>query len=343
MCPQAQAAADRRDLIANVLAAPYQANRMSSLFETVLFVFGLVALGYLCGISGYLKPEVGDSVSEFAVRLALPLLLFRTMAQADFHGAAPWALWATYFCAAAITWAAGHLTVTRIFGRDSAAGVVGGVCAAFSNTVLLGIPFMLGIYGKRGVEILSLIVSIHTATMMFASIVLFEIFGQSRGGAGRWRELATAFLRKLFANPLIIGIMAGLLWRSGGLAMPVLAQRFVDALADTAGPLALFAMGLGLKKFGISGNLMPSVTLSALKLMLMPALVLAMAVLLGLPPLAAKVAVATASLPSGVNSYLIAVQFRTGEALASSQMTIATIAAVVTTAVWLMVAQAVFG
>jgi predicted permease len=55
------------------------------------------------------------------------------------------------------------------------------------------------------------------------------------------------------------------------------------------------------------------------------------------------VAVATASMPSGVNSYLIAVQFRTGEALASSQMTIATIAAVVTTAFWLTIAQAVFG
>jgi predicted permease len=122
-----------------------------------------------------------------------------------------------------------------------------------------------------------------------------------------------------------------------------LAQRFIDAIADTAGPLALLAMGLGLRKFGISGNLLPSVILSALKLMFMPAVALAAAWALDLPPLAAKVAVATASMPSGVNSYLIAVQFRTGEALASSQMTLATIAAVVTTAFWLAVAHAVFG
>ena len=74
---------------------------MSSLIETVLFVFGLVALGYACGVFGYLRPEIGDAVSEFAVRLALPLLLFRTMAQANFHGAAPWALWASYFFAVA--------------------------------------------------------------------------------------------------------------------------------------------------------------------------------------------------------------------------------------------------
>jgi predicted permease len=316
---------------------------MSSLVETVLFVFGLVALGYACGVSGYLKPAIGDAVSEFAVRLALPLLLFRTMAQADFHGAAPWALWATYFFAAAVTWVAAHLVITRIFGRDSASGIVGGVCAAFSNTVLLGIPFMLGVYGKSGVEILSLIVSVHMIAMLIASVVLFELFGRRGRPPKGWRELLEGFLQKLAANPLIVGIAAGLLWRMTGLALPSLAQRFVDAIADTAGPLALFAMGLGLRKFGISGNLLPSITLSALKLVFMPAVALAAAWALGLPPLAAKVAVATASMPSGVNSYLIAVQFRTSEALASSQMTLATVAAVVTTAFWLAAAHAVFG
>jgi predicted permease len=316
---------------------------MSSLVETVLFVFGLVALGYACGVSGYLKPAIGDAVSEFAVRLALPVLLFRTMAKADFHDAAPWALWAAYFFAVAVTWIAGHMTVTRIFDRDSAAGIVGGVCAAFSNTVLLGIPFMLGVYGRGGVEVLSLIVSVHMVSMMIASIVLFELFGKSERAPGRWRELVVDFVRKLVSNPIIIGIAAGLLWRLVGLELPSLGKRFVDAIADTAGPLALFAMGLGFRKFGISGNLLPSIVLSALKLMLMPAMALAAAWALGLPPLAAKVAVATASMPSGVNSYLIAVQFRTGEALASSQMTLATIAAVVTTAFWLAVAQAVFG
>ena len=316
---------------------------MSSLVETVLFVFGLAALGYISGLCGYLKPAIGDAVAEFAVKVALPVLLFRTMAHADFHGAAPWTLWTVYFFAAAVTWVAGHLTVTRIFGRDSAAGVVGGVSAAFSNSVLLGIPFMLGVYGKDGVEILSLIVSVHLAVMMIASIVLFEIFGEGGKAPGRWRELVVGFLFKLFGNPIIVGILAGFAWHLTGLALPSLPERFVDAIADTAGPLALFAMGLSLRKFGISGNLLPSVTLSVLKLMLMPAVVLAAAWMLGLPPLAAKVAVATASMPTGVNSYLIAVQFRTGQGLASSQLTLSTVAAVVTTVFWLAVAHAVFG
>ena len=161
---------------------------MSPLTETVLFVFGLVALGYCAGWSGYLKAQTGEGLSEFAVGVAMPLLLFRTMISADFHGAAPWRLWAAYFAAAIVAWAAGSFVTTQIFGRDSAAGVVGGVAASFSNTVLLGIPFILGVFGQEGIDVLSLIISIHLPTMMIASIILFELFGRTgREPAPRWR------------------------------------------------------------------------------------------------------------------------------------------------------------
>jgi malonate transporter and related proteins len=316
---------------------------MSPLTETVLFVFGLVALGYSAGWSGYLKTQTGDGLSEFAVGVAMPLLLFRTMVSADFHGAAPWRLWAAYFTAVVVAWAAGSFVTTQLFGRDSAAGVVGGVATAFSNLVLLGIPFTLGVFGQEGVDVLSLLVSVHLPTMMIASIIMFELFGRSDREPRPVLTLAADFARKIIVNPLIVGILAGLAWRITSLPLPGLALRFVDALAGIAGPLALFAMGLGLRRFGISGNVRLAFTLSLLKLFLMPAAALVMAWLLGLPPLSAKVAVAAAGLPSGINSYLIAVQFGTGQALASSQMTIATAGAVVTTAFWLSVAQAVFG
>ncbi|RWG39053.1 AEC family transporter [Mesorhizobium sp.] len=315
---------------------------MSPLIETVLFVFGLVALGYLAGLTGYLKAEAGEAIAEFAVGVAMPLLLFRTMVNADFHGAAPWSFWGAYFTAAAVTWAGGHLVITRVFGRDARAGVVGGVSSAFSNLVLLGIPFVLGTFGPSGFEVLSLLISVHLPTMIMASIILFEIFGRGDEHVHPLR-IIRRFFRKLLSNPLIIGILAGWAWRITGLPLPGLAVRLVDALANIAGPVALFAMGLGLCRFGISGNVRPALALSALKLLLMPAVALGLVWLFGLPPLSAKVAVVAAALPSGVNSYLIATQFNTGQALASNQMTIATACAVVTTAFWLTVVVHVFG
>ncbi|WP_421912623.1 AEC family transporter [Mesorhizobium sp.] len=316
---------------------------MSPLTETVLFVFSLVALGYLAGLTGYLKPASGEGISDFAVSVAMPLLLFQTMVNADFHGVAPWSLWSAYFIAVALTWAAGHLVITRIFGRDARAGIVGGVSSSYSNVVLLGAPFILGIFGSDGFEVLSLLVSVHLPIMMIASIVLFEMFGRSGNEPVHPLRVVRSFLRKLLVNPLIIGILAGLAWRIGGTPLPGLVSRLVDALASTAGPVALFAMGLSLRRFGITGNVRPALALSTLKLFLMPALVLGLVWLFGLPPLTAKVAVVVAALPSGINSYLIAVQFNTGQALASNQMTIATACAAVTTSFWLAVVGQVFG
>ncbi|MBZ9846472.1 AEC family transporter [Mesorhizobium sp. CA14] len=316
---------------------------MTPLTETVLFVFSLVALGYLAGLTGYLKPVSGEGISGFAINVAMPLLLFQTMVKADFHGVTPWSLWGAYFAAAAITWTAGHLVMTRLFERDARAGIVGGVSSAYSNVVLLGAPFVLGIFGASGFEVLSLLVSVHLPIMMMTSIVLFEMFGRGSGETVHPLRVVKSFLRRLFINPLIIGILAGLAWRLTGAPMPNLVERLVDTLAGTAGPVALFAMGLSLRRFGISGNIRPALALSVLKLFLMPALVLAFVWLLGLPPLTAKVAVVVAALPSGINSYLIAVQFNTGQALASNQMTLATASAVVTTSFWLTVVIHVFG
>ncbi|RTL98610.1 MAG: AEC family transporter [Hyphomicrobiales bacterium] len=316
---------------------------MTPLTETVLFVFSLVALGYLAGLTGYLKPASGEGISEFAVNVAMPLLLFQTMVKSDFHGVTPWSLWGAYFAAVAITWAAGHLVMTQLFGRDARAGIVGGVSSAYSNVVLLGAPFILGVFGASGFEVLSLLVSVHLPIMMMASIVLFEVFGRGSGETVHPLRVVKSFLRRLFINPLIIGILAGLAWRLTGVPLPDLVERLVDTLADTAGPVALFAMGLSLRRFGISGNIRPALALSGLKLFLMPALVLLFVWLLGLPPLTSKVAVVVAALPSGINSYLIAVQFNTGQALASNQMTLATASAVVTTSFWLTVVVHIFG
>jgi malonate transporter len=314
---------------------------MSAVIETALFIFGLIACGYVCGATGYLKTEIGDSLSAFAVGVALPLLLFRTITQADFAGT-PWGLWAAYFASVIVAWTVGHLVTTRIFGRDSQAGVVGGVSSAFSNLVLLGAPFTLGVFGQPGFELLSLLIAIHLPIMLMASKILFQLYGRQKGGAFEPLAFLRVFLKQLLRNPLVIGILLGLLWRLGGLPLPGLAQQLVEALADIAAPLALFAMGLSLRKFGISGNVRPALVLSSVKLLLMPAVALAAALLLGLPPLTAQVVVAAASLPSGVNSYLIATQFGTGQALASNQMTIATAAAIFTTSFWLAVLQALF-
>lgn len=318
---------------------------MPPFVETILVVFTLIALGYLAAVFRLLKPATGDGLTDFVFTIAVPLLLFRILATAEFDHGAPWALWAAYFTSVLVTWTTAHFIIRTGFGRDARSGVVAGVTSGFSNLVLLGLPFMTGVYGEDGLAILSQIVSVHMPIMMGASVLLFE-WALKRDGAATESKtvfaLFVGFLRQLFSNPLIIGIVCGTIVRFSGLQLPVVADRVISNLGGIAGPLALFAMGISLRGYGIRGQVPQAVSLVTLKLTLMPAVALGMALLLGLPELPAKVVVAAASLPAGVNSWLIAERMGTGQRLASTSMTLGTAIAAATTGLWLLIAEAVF-
>lgn len=312
---------------------------MSALAQSVTFIFSVVALGFLSGRSGLLRGQ-GEQLAEFVANVALPVLLFRTMITSDFGAVAPWLLWAVYFGAVAVSWGLGQAFAYFVMGRDGRGSIVAGVAACFSNLVLLGLPFTLAVFGEEGVSVLSLIVAVHLPSMLAVSLVLLSV----GGGAGAPRGLAALreFVRALATNSMVVGIAAGLLWRLSGLALPALPMRLVDTFAGVAGPVALFAMGMGLGRFPLTANLRQTFQIVFLKLAVMPAVALAVAYAAGLPPLTAKVVVVAASLPTGINPYLLAVRFGTGQGLASNSLTVGTLLAALTTSLWLVVCEFVF-
>jgi malonate transporter len=85
---------------------------MPPFVETILVVFALIAIGFgpAAGVR-LIRSETGDGLSDFVFTIAVPLLLFRTIATASFDHGAPWALWLTYFTAVLVTWTMAHLTI----------------------------------------------------------------------------------------------------------------------------------------------------------------------------------------------------------------------------------------
>jgi predicted permease len=157
--------------------------------------------------------------------------------------------------------------------------------------------------------------------------------GVDTGRAGQ----AATIAKGLVGNPIIIGLAAGALWRVSGIPFVGLPADLISRLADVASTLALFAMGMSLRRYGIRGNIRAGVLLTVLKLLVMPALVLLLARAIALPSVAAKVVVIAAACPTGVTPFLVAGRFRTGEGLASNAITISTVLAVATIAFWLHV------
>ena len=315
---------------------------MTDILAIVLPVFGLIGIGAAIAWTKVLSHSAGDALSEFVFVVAIPLLIFRIVATADFSGISAWRLWLAFFAAFAVSWAVGTLLTRRLFGRDARAGLVAGLAAGYGNTTLIGLPLAIAAFGADGSVPMALIIAVQLPIMMTV-VALLMVRAERLDGIGSGpanpSAVAQSIVENLLANPIVIGMVAGVAWRLSGIVLSGLVADLVNRLADVASTLALFAMGMTLRKYGVRGRVIAGLVLTFLKLMLMPAVVLALALLVGLPSFAAKVVVIAAACPTGVTPFLVAGRFRTGEGLASTTITISTILAVVSVAFWLRVVE----
>jgi malonate transporter and related proteins len=309
---------------------------VSSVLANVLPVFILILIGWLAARSGLLKPATGDALGEFVFKIAVPMLIFRTLATAHFEGVSPFRLWAAYFIGVAITWAAGHMVARHVFKRDAKVAVIAGMSASFANNVFIGLPLVNHIVGQDGLVALSILLAIHLPIMMIAGTILME--GASAKVDGAPMRSVGAIVRQvgsnLARNPLVIALTAGLAFNLSGLSMASPVAMVVDQIAASASPAALVSIGMALTRYPIKGDLGLSASATVLKLFLMPASVYGASLILGLRPDWTAALVLTASVPTGINAWLIAQRFRSGQALAASVISITTAFGVASVSLW---------
>lgn len=309
---------------------------MSDIVLNVLPVFILILTGWLIVRFGYLKPTVGEALGDFVFRVAVPVLLFRTIAEADFKDGSPWPLWVAYFSGVAVTWTIGHLLATLAFGRDARMGVLAGVSSAFANTVFIGLPLVSRIVGEEGIVALSILLSVHLPVMMIAGTVLMERAERKVSGKPGQSplKLLGGVARNLLRNPLVIGLACGAAVHLIGQPLGGAVKSVVDQLAAIAAPAALVSIGMALDKYGLAGNLGLATVTSLLKLVVLPGVVFAACHLLGLNDNWTTALVLTSAVPTGVNAWLIANHFNVGHALASSTITLTTALGVISVSIW---------
>jgi hypothetical protein len=309
---------------------------MSDVFLNVVPIFVLILLGWLLVRTNYLNATVGEALGEFVFRVAVPVLLFRTIAEADFRDGSPWPLWVAYFSGVAVTWTLGHLAATLFFKKDARIGVLAGVSSAFANTVFIGLPLVSRSVGEEGVVALSILLSVHLPVMMIAGTILMERAERKTSGKPGQSPLTLlkGILRNLVRNPLVIGLVLGALVHLIGIPLGGPVKIVVDQLASVAAPAALVSIGMAVDKYGLAGNTGLASITSALKLIVLPATVYGACLLLGLNSNWTAALVLTSSVPTGVNAWLIANHFNVGHGLASSTITVTTALGVLSVSAW---------
>ena len=304
---------------------------MSAVVDVALPVFGIILAGFLAGRAGLLGRDSSEALNRYVYWVALPPVLFLGLARNPLDQVLNAPFIAAFLGSLGAVAVLGALAA-RVRGERAEGMVMLGLNAAFSNTGYLGIPLFLAAFGPLGLAPAILATVLVSSVVIGAAIVLIEAARSAGGGAA---HAGGRVLRSLGRNPLILAPLAGAAWSLSGLPLPRPLVTFGDLLGASAGPCALFAIGLFLAgqqlRAGLRADLGPVATAVALKLLVQPALAWVLAThAFPMHPYWAAACVLLAGLPTGALTFVVAQQYKAAVERTSTVILVSTVLSVPT-------------
>lgn len=310
------------------------ASSMLATFLAVVPIFALVFAGFLAGRLGVLSVNASTGLNAFVVWLALPALLFQTVAKAHWSD-----LWLPGFIAAfglsgLLTLLGTVLVALRRGRRGLADAALDGLNASYPNVGFMGFPIAATLLGPAAL-MPTTIAAIMTMCVFFAAaITLIEL--SLHKGTGLWSVLVKVS-GSIVRHPLIIAPACAAPLAFASVAVPGPVDQFLSLLAAAAAPSALVSIGLFLVKQGASASTAgngPARLLVAAKLLVHPALAWVIADrMLGLPREIVCAVVLMAGLPTGTGSFMLADFYRRDREVSARVTVLSTLLSLLTISV----------
>ncbi|MEL6609150.1 MAG: AEC family transporter [Pseudomonadota bacterium] len=307
---------------------------MQALLEVILPVFVVIGLGYVAVWRSWLDDSAVDTLTSFAQRFAIPILLFQAIAGLDLATTFDPRLLGSFYGGAVSGFVAGIAVARLGFGRAWPDSIAIGFVGLFSNSVLLGLPITELAYGDAVLAHTFTIISIHAPFCYALGITAMEVVrADGKGPAG----IARAVLTGMFSNMLILAIGLGFVVNLLGLRLPGPLIDGMTIIAAAALPTALVGLGGVLRRYRPDGDLRLVLVMCAVSLILHPAVAFGLATLWSLPADPMRAAVLTGAMAPGVNSFIFANIYGVGKRVAASSVLIATALSIGTVWVWLLI------
>ena len=277
---------------------------MEIIVDSIAPAFTIVLIGWLMARLRMFRQIGIDGVAQYVFGVAVPMLLFRLTAQASIPAEIPWGFLLSYYLGAGLAFGIGMMAAGSIFHNGlSHQGAFGGA-ASYSNTVLLGIPVVLGILGDDAAPPLFILIGVHGLIMVPLVVTVISVGRRQGGTIGK---VAKETVGELVHNPFIVALVAGTLYGLYAPPLPGPIDDVIATLAGTAGPCALFALGGVLAQYPVTGGLKEAAAVSFIKLILHPAIVWVLATqIFDVPESWVAVAVLLAAMPAGINVFILA-------------------------------------
>lgn len=280
---------------------------MLTIFTVIFPVFAIALAGYLLARLNVLRPPDITGLANYVFNVAAPTLLFHSLAGLELPAVFNWGYLLAYYLAAYAVFGLGLAVSRWRFGHSRPEQAIFGMGAAYSNTLLIGLPIVVAAYGDQALLPLLLIIAPH-ATLLSLTVV---VIAESGAGNGRRWEAARATARKMLVNPIILGVALGLVVNRLGLTLPDVLAATTDMVGQSVLPCALIMLGASLTQYRLSEYTREAWVMVVLKMLVQPALA-ALLLLYVFPadPLWRAVAVITAGLPTGITVTTFAYKYQ---------------------------------
>ncbi|CAN5545413.1 AEC family transporter [soil metagenome] len=298
---------------------------MTQILDLAFPFFALILFGFLAArVWGH--GEAGlQWLNIFLIWFALPALIFLIIADAPFEKLVDW----PFITATTAVTAAAFLTVFSVarlaFKASTTEAAIQSTSGSYGNVGYMGLPLAVAFFGPQA-AVPAALVFCFDCTLQFTLTAFLATLGHAANEEAHWGKIVLRVLWQVFGHPFIIATILGAIASAIEFKAPGALGTILRMLMNSAGPVALFAIGVtvGLREVSKLGPELPF--LVAMKVLLQPLLAFAvMSFMPGLDPLWRHVAIMMAALPTASNAFILASQYRTYVAGASTTVIITTV------------------
>ncbi len=263
-----------------------------------------MALGYFFRVIKLVDQPFIDGLNTFSYKFTIPLVVFYNLYRADFSTFNMDLLWFILISVPIVLTL--FILIIHFTFKDN--GKKGAIIQGFvrMNQVLFAISLLENMYGSAASGVAAVLTAVLIPITNVITVLVLTFY-QDKG---------TINLKKmgigLITNPFIVTTFLGLIVSFAGIRFPELVDDTLSTIAKFATPLALIALGAGIRfsKDEFSGNVQGVIVSTLIRLIGVPVLVLGAAILFGFRGMDLGGILCVVCAPTAVSSYQMAIQLK---------------------------------
>jgi predicted permease len=303
---------------------------MAEILKTILPIFVIILLGWSLRRLDFMKEGFVKPANRLVYYVAIPAMIFREIAEANFVQHFSLVLVATTLVPLILVALIGLILVRAIrLPRDRVGSFL--QCSFHGNLGYIGLAVAFYFLGNEGFTRASILAGFVMLLQNLLSVVALSRFNKEPDQ----RISPLSLLRRVLLNPVIISAVAGMAFSLARLHLPVILDRSLRILSGMALPLALLVIGTSISFDQMRQQLRLTALIGGLKLLLLPATGFILFHLLHLHSIEYVPALILLASPSATISYVMALEMGGDADMATAAISVTTLVSAVTFTLWL--------